>query len=62
MSSLKLDIEKINRIGDFGIWRRNIRVILVQQKVVDALIEALNLQQIPKPSSNKKSWTQPSLT
>lgn len=39
MALLKLDIEKFDGNGDFGIWRKKMRAVLVQQKVSIVLNE-----------------------
>ena len=37
MSSMKIDIEKFNGSGDFRIWRRKVRALLAQQKLLRTL-------------------------
>ena len=38
---MKIDIEKFDGTGDFRIWRRKIRALLAQQKLLKALEDSI---------------------
>ena len=56
--SAKFKIEKFDGKGDFGMWRKKMRAILVQQKVAKALGGEQKMPSTMTDEENKicKSW------
>lgn len=61
MFTLKLDIEKFDENGDFSIWMKQMRVVLVQKKFSIILSNNPQFQEIITSQKKSESLTQPSL-
>ncbi|PON86502.1 hypothetical protein TorRG33x02_176960 [Trema orientale] len=50
MGTSKIEIEKFNGKGDFGMWKKKMRAVLVQQKCVHAIEDGSDYPEVMKAS------------
>ncbi|PON70937.1 LRR domain containing protein [Parasponia andersonii] len=54
MGTSKIKIEKFNRKGDFGIWKKKMRAVVVQQKCVHTIRDGSDFPEVMKASKKQE--------